>query len=362
MRVTTVLPGSMNDPVGGYLVHYRYAETMAAMGHTPTIIHPWSHFRPPLRQLPTIGSAMLDHVTGRRPVVPWHTFAPGVRVWLTPWLSRYILPRADITVLSGWQTSERIRRRTPSSGPLVQLVYDYELWAEASPGERQRIADALSQPQIVRIAGSHAVAEMLAEIGASFTAIVTPGLDNERFRVIVPPTERDMVIGFPARPGVNRGLEDAIAAFEIVRQAIPRVEVRCFGNAQRRELPPWIHFAGYLSDTQLPIFYNKCAIFVLPSRVEGWGLPAAEAMASGAAVVTTANRGTEAFAVDGVTALVVPPRDPAALASAILRLFGNPALRIALARSGVQRTSSMSWERSTRNLLAVLEEAVRKTS
>lgn len=354
MRVNVVLPRSLRVPAGGYLVLYRYAETMASMGHAPTVLHPWEHSRPPLSKLPSCASAVVGKFANRRSVVPWHSFTNGVDVRLVPWLNESLLPRTDVTLLSGWQTSERIHRQTPRTGPLVQLVQDYELWATAPPDERERIAIALSHEEVHKVAVSEVVAKMLRSFGARVAATVTNGLDTERFRVLTEPSDRGPVVGFPARPGVNRGLDDALVALKAVRDALPLVEVQSFGSAEPSVLPDWAGFVGYVEDALLPEFYNRCSVFVLPSRFEGWGLPAAEAMACGAAVVTTANGGSEDFAHDGTTALVVPPGDPPALANAVVRLITDTELRIAIAKAGAQLAGSMSWERSTKALLNVL--------
>jgi glycosyltransferase involved in cell wall biosynthesis len=105
-----------------------------------------------------------------------------------------------------------------------------------------------------------------------------------------------------------------------------------------------------LDATGLRAFYNHCQVFVLPSDYEGWGLPAAEAMASGAALVTTANGGAEDFAIDGTNALVVPRRDPGAIAKSVLRLLEDDALRLRLARSGLSDSAGWTLTRAAETL------------
>jgi glycosyltransferase involved in cell wall biosynthesis len=68
-------------------------------------------------------------------------------------------------------------------------------------------------------------------------------------------------------------------------------------------------------------------VFVLPSHREGFPRSVMEAAATGIAVVGTNIRGTREAVVDGETGLLVPVRDPSALASAILRLLLDDALR-----------------------------------
>jgi glycosyltransferase involved in cell wall biosynthesis len=85
-------------------------------------------------------------------------------------------------------------------------------------------------------------------------------------------------------------------------------------------------------DDELPAYYGLADIFVLPSLLEGFGIPIAEALACGTpAVVTSAGASAETA---GPGALVVPPADAPALAAAIQRLLDSPQERHRLAQAG----------------------------
>lgn len=98
-----------------------------------------------------------------------------------------------------------------------------------------------------------------------------------------------------------------------------------------------VHFWGEVDDEQLPALLHACDVFALPSITpnEAFGLVQVEAMACGKPVVSCALRSGVPFVnQDGVTGLVVPPRDTDALALALKRLFGNDALRARLGEAG----------------------------
>jgi len=78
-------------------------------------------------------------------------------------------------------------------------------------------------------------------------------------------------------------------------------------------------------------------VLVAPSRWEGFGLAAAEAMAAGLPVIATRVAGLSEIVSDGQTGLLIPPDDPAALAERIEKLACDPGLRERLGRSGRQR-------------------------
>jgi glycosyltransferase involved in cell wall biosynthesis len=100
--------------------------------------------------------------------------------------------------------------------------------------------------------------------------------------------------------------------------------------------------------------YNRAAIFVAPSRTEGWGLTGCEALLCGAALVATDIDGHREFAFNGETALTCPPRSASALAENVLRLIRDSDLRIQLAKGGLKFVRQLTWERSTTSLESVL--------
>jgi glycosyltransferase involved in cell wall biosynthesis len=153
-------------------------------------------------------------------------------------------------------------------------------------------------------------------------------------------------------------MNDLLGALQHVHELYPDVAVQCFRATGDVALPSWIDRLDYLTKDQLVAFYNRCSIFVLPSHYEGWGLPAAEAMACGAAVVTTDSGGPRDFAENETTALVVPPGDIPALAAAMVRLLEDNQLRCQLADAGVRRLSMMTWERAAESIEAVLTQLV----
>lgn len=114
-----------------------------------------------------------------------------------------------------------------------------------------------------------------------------------------------------------------------------------------------VEFLGYVPKQRLAELYRGAHCVVLPSRYEGFGLPIVEAMASGTPVVAT--RVGAIPEVAGDAAVLVEPRDPAALAAGIERAL---AARERLAAAGLQRARDFSWAETARRTLAVYRELV----
>ena len=95
-------------------------------------------------------------------------------------------------------------------------------------------------------------------------------------------------------------------------------------------IAPSVVFAGHRTD--VPALLGALDVFCISSTYEGTPLALFEAMAAGKAIVSTAVDGCREVLEDGATGLLVPPRDPEALAAALLRTLDDPALRSSLAR------------------------------
>ena len=104
-----------------------------------------------------------------------------------------------------------------------------------------------------------------------------------------------------------------------------------------------VHFLGEQPDPAVLALYHAADIFILPStnRAETFGLVQLEALACGRPVICTElGTGTSYVNQNDVTGLVVPPNDAPALAAAVRRLLGDPALRARMGAAGQQRAQT----------------------
>ncbi len=113
--------------------------------------------------------------------------------------------------------------------------------------------------------------------------------------------------------------------------------------AARLGLSERVKFLGRVSDPELRALFRACDVFCLPSihRSESWGSVQVEALASGKPVVSTElGTGTSWVNQDGLTGIVVPPMDAAALAGALNRLLGDPDLRARYGAAAAARAAA----------------------
>lgn len=113
-----------------------------------------------------------------------------------------------------------------------------------------------------------------------------------------------------------------------------------------------VWFPGRLNRGQVAGLLATAEIFVMPSRLEPFGIVALEGWRAGIPVVVTSRGGPPEFVDDGRSGLVVDPADRDALAAALRKLATDPGLRESLGRRGRERLPEFAWERLTRDYVA----------
>jgi glycosyltransferase involved in cell wall biosynthesis len=111
-------------------------------------------------------------------------------------------------------------------------------------------------------------------------------------------------------------------------------------------------FTGYMPDDQVVVLMNAATVLVLPSLMEGIGLPALEAAACGCPVIATRESPLPEMLGEG--AVFINPQDPNDLTSALRRVLDSSEIRATLRTKGLEATSNLSWERSARNLIKII--------
>lgn len=218
-----------------------------------------------------------------------------------------------------------------------------------------READALAvvsedMRQLAIRLGMPAERVVVASMGVDTAAFAPPPADAAREGLL-----------FVGRLAEKKGATHLLDAFARLRPRHPALVLDIVGDgplrpaleAQSRALgiDGAVRFRGARPPAEVPGFFRRAALFVMPSVVaasgdqEGLGLVAAEALASGCPVVAHDLPAVRDLVLDGRTGLMVPPGDDAALAAAIERLLAQPAAAAALAAEGRRYIlDNYSWE------------------
>jgi glycosyltransferase involved in cell wall biosynthesis len=122
-----------------------------------------------------------------------------------------------------------------------------------------------------------------------------------------------------------------------------------------RKVEKRIRFAGCVPDEDLAALYRGAVCLVLPSLMEGFGLPPLEAMACGTPVVVS--RAAALPEVVGNAGILVDPLDVDDIRAGMERILGNSNLRQHLREAGLSRARLFCWDRVAERVRAVIDEA-----
>ncbi|HEX8169369.1 MAG TPA: glycosyltransferase family 1 protein [Thermoanaerobaculia bacterium] len=200
---------------------------------------------------------------------------------------------------------------------------------------------------------SEAVARQLErELGARDVR-VTPNAADAR---LTPGGARRRYFLFAGNDKPHKNADALVRAFARVHRERPDVTLVLAGGAFRRfDGIAGVSTLGFISDDELRELYREAMAVVVPSREEGFGLPALEAMASGAPVITSADAAL--VELTGDAALHADANDEQSLAAAMLRVADDEALRASMSARGTARARAFTWRRSAEIARAAYREA-----
>jgi phosphatidylinositol alpha-mannosyltransferase len=138
-------------------------------------------------------------------------------------------------------------------------------------------------------------------------------------------------------------------------------DVRPFERRLRKMSVSGVHFLGCVTEKDLAIYYRNSHVFCAPSTgLESFGMVLLEAMAAGVPIVASDIDGYRAVLKHGAEGLLVPPREPVALADALLHLLRHPETRQAMGQRGQSTAAHYTWERVAAEVLEFYDDVLEK--
>lgn len=221
---------------------------------------------------------------------------------------------------------------------------------------------------------SDAVADVLRRWGvaAEKVALIPNGIDLDRFRSAVPKLRNEIgvnrpLVGFVGRLVPEKGGALLMRAAKQVLAVYPNATFVLVGEGPAHQ--EWKALAGELGIGKQVVFagvrdnmsevYASFDMVVLPSLIEALPMCLLEAMAAGKPVIATRVGAVPRLVVDAQTGLLLEPADHNALATAIIRLLGNPDLACQLGQNGrAHVVQNFSAEAMAKNYIGMYEQVL----
>lgn len=394
MRIAIFTPTFLPKCSGAEIFHHNLASQFVRMGHRISVILPKS-----LNNQIIEKKWALDYQTIPYPANIWSWFKRSAPLAL--WLNRLVLARIQrrhrfhvwhAVVLSpsgvcfaDWQSRSKVPGLIRAVGDDVRDVDGAKLPSHMRSMIRSRI------PRSQRmVALSRDMKSGLEDLGvpANRIELIPNAVDHERFSASVDKTALRRIHGIPSRAFVylcvarnhpQKDLSTLLRAFKIASEASPgrplhlvivgrgvpelRGETNALGLSEAITLldiqPPTIgNRPPEYPPQALVDLYRAADGFVLSSLLEGFSTALLEAMAAALPIVATKVPGIMDQIEDGRDGLLVPAKNPTALAQALGKLASDPDFARNLSIQARERALTFRWERVAEQYLAVYEQLI----
>ena len=367
MKIALVSPYNVQHP-GGVSEHITHLRTeFCRLGHRVTVIAPRANRG---------GLEVKDgfYGVGRAVSIP----AGGARARLTLDVTLY----ADVKALMRREAFDVVHLHEPLMPVLPYMVLlnsravnvgTFHAFRTANPwytAFKPYMAFVLS-----RLDGRIAVSEPAREYASQYFEgpydVIPNGIDVERYGHGVVPfpwagdgTPRILFVG--RFDESRKGFKYLLRALPLVRQQFPRARLVVVGTGRPERFAgltesygiAGVDYQGFVDAEAKARYFASCDVVCVPStRNESFGFVLLEAMAAGKAVVATDIPGYASVVSHERHGLLVPPRDPQALALALVRLLADAGLRARLGRQGQEEAARYAWPRVAAQVLAVYDRA-----
>jgi len=357
---------------GGEIVFQNVAERLAEQGHEVTVI--------------------TSRVTG----TSRHEVVNGVAVY-RPWIEsrfdRYLFAlsgipaavraarRADVVHTSIFTSClPAFKAKMFHGKPLVTTIHEVfdELWHDLGMGATSATAHRFAEKCIISLPYDHIISVsqytkdrlVRAGVPADRVTAIYNGLEDAFTPRDVSGLRHELGLDGPTvlyfgRPGVTKGTEYLIRALPLINNDAtfvfmmtkkPQDEYeRCVHMIRKLDLDDRVRLIPSQPRGGVPDYISLGDVVVVPSISEGFGFCAAEASALGRPVVASRAGSLPEVIKDGVTGILVEPRNPRAIAEAVNRLLDDPALAGRMGASGVEYTARFTWDEAVKRYLEVYE-------
>jgi glycosyltransferase involved in cell wall biosynthesis len=268
------------------------------------------------------------------------------------------VPDADVTIATWWETAHWIKDWSERKGKKAYFIRHYELHG----GDTESVKETYRLPYKKLVIANWLKKIMLEDYGDKNSVLIPNGVDWNQFNFQTRSKQPIPTVGMLYGIVEWKGAETAFNAIRIVQKTIPELKVICFGSHELKpEHRPPENFEYFFRPPQdlIPELYKRTDCWLLPSTLEGFGMPGIEAAACGCPVVTTRCGGPEDYIKDGYNGFLVNVGDAQDMAKKIIRVLSmDEALWNKMSSNSASYAKSFDWDISAEILESTLLDEI----
>jgi glycosyltransferase involved in cell wall biosynthesis len=204
-------------------------------------------------------------------------------------------------------------------------------------------------PKYILVVSSHLIDIFKKEVNKDVLGIVPDGVDCDLYYPAVDEIDRNG-IGATFRWGYTKGPEMVLQVMKELDKKYPSIPKVSFGNGRKPNGFDNVIYTRLPTVKQAREIYSNSMVWLLTSRLEGFGMSVLEAMACGCVVVSTDCGGPRDVVQDGVNGYIVPVDDINAMMERISILVNDEKQRSRMAKAAIETAHRFSWDAASLKL------------
>lgn len=359
MKINWILPELSKS--GGVRVALQYANKLSDMGHDVICYVPQSGLHYGWKKIfflkDVIKMRTRDELRGK-----W--FDNRFRFEFPLWINDRSVRNADVTIATSWITSYWVNRL--HKGKKLYFIQDFETWGNSKINAA--VLKSYKLPFDDFIVVSSALHNRLLETVGTDTKVVCNGIEEIFLSDIPKPINLngDVVVGMPYRENRGDDIKNCALGIRVMlklKKRFPSIKLVSYGFKKPEHWSDEIEFVENPTRKELLSFYNKTDIFYVPSKYEGWGLPAMEAMAQRSAVLAHCSGFIQEIGIDNENCIMLnDPSDEKEALEKISNLILNETKRRTIGNNARKVVSNMTVQSSALNFENILCLLCQKTN
>ncbi|APD05692.1 putative glycosyltransferase [Flavobacteriaceae bacterium UJ101] len=326
--INFVLPFPPKEPTGGPKVMYIYANMLVERGYKVNIYHSlntsYKRYSKPyfIRRI--------LHYMRRTHQPNWFELDARIHSINIKEVNDSYIKDGDVIISTWWATALEVSKLSKSKGKKINLIQDYENWK----GYENLLHTSYDLPNTLNVVIATYLIEILKKYTQKPVYVIPNSIDTTIYKLENNIEDRKPSILMLYSKQERKG---SLYAIEVVKKLYDKygntLKFSFFGTHHRPSgLPSWVNYVQ--KPDHLTQLYNEHSIFLTTSIMEGWGLPACEAMACGCCVIASEIDGHKDFIEHNESGIFFESKNVNEAFEKIMNLIDNDEIRIRIAKKG----------------------------